>query len=829
MKKIKFLLPVIITIVFMLIIYYINGLYPFGNNSIIQVDADYQHIPVLYHIYDIIHGVGNTFYSNIGFGNNIYIAMIIQGSIFSPLTLLLYLTTRENIVNYFDIILLVKLSLISLTAYIYIDKSYKIKYFYKILFSILYTFNGYILFNYFSIMWLDDVILFPLIILYLNKLINEDKYIGYIITLSLSLIISYYVTYFILIFIFFYSFIYIFIIVKNNRKKIINRLGISTIISIMISAFSTFPAIYQTLISSRFSNEWNSNLVGDIINKSMYILVLPLFIIIFIALISKYNEKKYKKKIYLYIALLLLFIVGIIIEPINLTLHGGSYWDFPYRYGFITSFIMMIGSCYYLENFKIKSFSKMLYLRIVLLIYLMSWLIYINYNNLAKIKNEFIMLDFDNFEIYKVMLLMIGILVVLYIIAITFKNKYLKYISLSLVAISNIFICSSWTMYYSDGYFLTRNANNINNNMKLRHDGKYKIDYTVYCPDYGFIMNVDTLDNWLHIIPKGQEEVYSKLGYSTDDSIRSYGGTIFTDWLFNIKYLLSDKQKDSELYELIDTYENKYLYEYKYNIPNGIPFNKQEKIELTSNSFNNQNNIYKNLFDRKDNIIKVDLYTNDNDPVGEKTNDIYIEYNIEELGILYLQSLDYDNIDFIEINNNDYIHNIGDYIKEIGTYNSDLKIRIHLKSNNYTFINLGFIKINDIMNLNNNNVVENNNKYHVKNTNNKFLFIPINNIPGIKITNNNKIVDTYKYIDNFLVIKLNKGDNYIEVKYDMPLYKVGIIISILGFILLILFKYIKVPNIIININYYSFYVLGSIIYIYFYIYPLIRFILLNRE
>ncbi len=118
MKKIlKYLIAPLITILIILAIYYLNDLYPFEMNSIVQVDADYQFIPVLYKLYDIIHGDVNLFYSGIGLGNSIYTSLIIQGSIFSPLTLLLYFTKRSNIVNYFKIIELVKMSLFSLTSY----------------------------------------------------------------------------------------------------------------------------------------------------------------------------------------------------------------------------------------------------------------------------------------------------------------------------------------------------------------------------------------------------------------------------------------------------------------------------------------------------------------------------------------------------------------------------------------------------------------------------------------------------------------------------------------------------------------------------------------
>ena len=123
-KYIKYIVPSMISFIILSILFYMNGLYPYGSNSIVQVDADYQFIPVLYRIYDFLHGNGSIIYNDMGLGNNIYISMILQGSIYSPVNLLLYFTKRGNIVNYFNVILLVKICLISLTSYIYINYKY---------------------------------------------------------------------------------------------------------------------------------------------------------------------------------------------------------------------------------------------------------------------------------------------------------------------------------------------------------------------------------------------------------------------------------------------------------------------------------------------------------------------------------------------------------------------------------------------------------------------------------------------------------------------------------------------------------------------------------
>lgn len=802
-----------ITLLLLSFIYFINGLYPFGNHSIVQVDADYQFIPVLFRIYDFLHGNVGIIYDDIGLGNNIYISMIVQGSIFSPINLLLYFTPRNNILNFFNIIVMIKISLISLTTYIFINYKYKVCEYYKILFSILFGLSGYVFLNYFNIMWLDSIILFPLIVMYLDKLLFDDQYLGYIITLSLSLTISYYISYFILLFIISYSFINIYLIIKNNSdaKKRTFKLGIATLIAILISSFSLLPALYQTIISSRINYSSSASIFDCFMNKSLYLIGSSLFIILFMRLIAKYN--KYNLKIFCYILLLLIFLVGMFIEPINLAFHMGSHWSFPYRYSFVTIFILMMGSLFYISKFDLKGRLKWYFIFVYGLILLLG--IYVNYNYLDKIVESQIVLDFDDYNVYKYILLIFLINLFLYAFSINFKNKYFMYITIIISSFFSILVYSSWTMYYSNGYYLVKDSVKINNNIDLPNDGRYKMNYTVYTPSYGFIYDVNTLDNWLHIIPSSEVNTYKYLGYKISDTcIRSYGGTIFSDWLLNFKYILSTNVLNDPIYEYIDNYNEYYLYKYNYNSGFGIQYNKNLNIDYSRYSpLELQNIIYDNLF--SGNIISISDYT-------LNTNyDEEIKYNIKEKGFLYFYTLDYPNyIEYIKINDK-YIYDFDNYIKYLGIYDSIDNISIKLKSDFVMNFSIGFIKYDDIIKLTNTNVL-NDNKLIIDSIS-KNLFMPINNIPGLKIKNNGVAVKTYDYLDNFVSIKLNNGINKIEINYEMPLFKIGIILSILGFILLFIFNKINGNNFIYSVSYYIFIFLVSILYFYYFAYSFLLF------
>ena len=141
---------------------------------------------------------------------------------------------------------------------------------------------------------------------------------------------------------------------------------------------------------------------------------------------------------------------------------------------------------------------------------------------------------------------------------------------------------------------------------------------------------------------------------------------------------------------------------------------------------------------------------------------------------------------------------------------------------------LGYIKYDDIMNLSSNvgNVIKLDNGYDIDVYNDKdngYLFLPINNIDGLNAYVNGKEVEIDSYLNNFVSIRLDNGDNKVEIRYEMPLFKLGVFISILGIILLILFN--KIPNnkIILDITYYIYIIVCLFIYVYIYGYSMIKY------
>ena len=206
-----------------------------------------------------------------------------------------------------------------------------------------------------------------------------------------------------------------------------------------------------------------------------------------------------------------------------------------YRYGFIMSFVLMDASLYYISKYyKDKEFGLNItdILCGMASIFAGSICIYLDITNRKEIINQGILLDIKN-EQYLPIVLMIACVIVMYLLSFLIKSKIFRNSMVVFSSLLSIFIFTSWTFYYNSGYFLCTNAMKLYNNLEtIPKDGRYRVEYTTYSPDFGFILDVDTLDNWLHILPNGMQDIYEKLGYhKSGSSIYSHGGTLFTDYI----------------------------------------------------------------------------------------------------------------------------------------------------------------------------------------------------------------------------------------------------------------------------------------------------------
>lgn len=355
----EYIITSIIIMVSILIIYYLKGLYPFGNNSILYADMVQQTAPFYYNFFDIIKGNASIFYDfNTAMGFNIF--STISGYFLSPFSYIILLFERENIISAINIVFMTKVTACGLSCTWLLKKYFNnIKTYWIVFLSLLYAFSSYNLIMYQIINWLDVVIIFPILLVSLRNLLDNRKIILYISTLALVILMSYQVGFMIILFVLFTSAIYMKLYVeKVDRKNRIFLLGIGTIAAILISFVKLLPAIIQTLGSSRIDGSITSILTSH--TSYMYdrisflfsgVIIYPLIFL----LILKYKENR--KFLILTLSSLILTLLPVVVDPINRLWHMGSYSSFPFRYGFIPTLIFIIMAAYYIDKYESKPFE----------------------------------------------------------------------------------------------------------------------------------------------------------------------------------------------------------------------------------------------------------------------------------------------------------------------------------------------------------------------------------------------------------------------------------------------------------------------------------------
>lgn len=187
----------------MLVLFMINGIYPFGDRSFLFSDMYHQYMPFFSEFVNKIKSGENLFYSwNVGIGSN-FLALYAY-YLSSPLNWLAFLFPQSCLMEVMTYLVVVKIGFCGLSFCMYLRKHFETESEATILFSVFYALSGYMAAYNWNIMWLDCLILFPIIILGLERLVKEGKPALYCFTLALSIFSNYYISIMICIFLVLY-------------------------------------------------------------------------------------------------------------------------------------------------------------------------------------------------------------------------------------------------------------------------------------------------------------------------------------------------------------------------------------------------------------------------------------------------------------------------------------------------------------------------------------------------------------------------------------------------------------------------------------------------
>ncbi len=242
--SVAFLLPLIL----MFLIYAAMEVFPFGENSVLVLDLNGQYVYFFQGLRDIILKGGSLLYSWSRALGGEFLGMFAY-YLSSPFSILVALFPEDMITEALFLIILLKVGCQGLSFGIYLQTAHPSKKINIIIFSTIYALTSYTVVQSMNVMWMDALILFPLVLLGIERLIDHHRFGLYCICLAATFITNFYIGYMVGIFSAIYAIYYYFSnYAADNFKKMFSaawRFALFSCIAVMIAAIIILPAYYS--------------------------------------------------------------------------------------------------------------------------------------------------------------------------------------------------------------------------------------------------------------------------------------------------------------------------------------------------------------------------------------------------------------------------------------------------------------------------------------------------------------------------------------------------------------------------------------------------------
>lgn len=240
------LISFVVPVVAMILIFVFRGIFPFGQETFLRTDMYHQYAPFFSEFQYKLHHGGSLLYSwDVGLGINF--SALYAYYLASPLNWLLLLCPKGLILEFMTYMIVVKIGLAGVAMCWYLRRRFPQQTLGCSFIAILYALSGYISAYSWNLMWLDCIILFPLIMLGLERLVRGESAMLYVIALGLSILSNYYISIMTCIFMVIY-FICLNVLEGIRDARVVGlrvlRFGIYSLIAGGLAAVTLLPEIY---------------------------------------------------------------------------------------------------------------------------------------------------------------------------------------------------------------------------------------------------------------------------------------------------------------------------------------------------------------------------------------------------------------------------------------------------------------------------------------------------------------------------------------------------------------------------------------------------------
>lgn len=570
-----FFVPVIVLI----IIFAQRGIFPFGEECFLRTDMYHQYAPFFSEFqYKLTHG-GSLLYSwDIGMGVNF--SALYAYYLASPINWLVLLCPKQFVIEFMTLLIVIKTGLSGLSFTWYLRRHFGTRDFGVGFFGIFYALSGYMAAYSWNIMWLDCIMLFPMILLGLERLVKEKKGTLYCITLGLSILSNYYISIMTCIFMVIYV---VAQMILNPPKRFLEFAGTSlrfagySLLAGGLSAVVLLPEIYalQTTASGDFdfpktvSSYFSifdmiarhiSNVGTEIGLDHWPNIYCGVAVLMFFLLYLGSRKIAMREKV-VYCSLLLLFYASFSVNVLNFIWHGFHYPNsLPCRQSFIYIALMLF-MCYHayikLEETPWKH------------VCLAFW----GAVSFVLLAEKLV----DNPEQYHFSIFYVAIVFIAIYAGLIYLYKHGKWspdaillTALTVAAMEtavNTAVTSvpttSRTAYVKDNQDVQTLAWNIKSDTFFRME---KADQRT--KNDGAWMNFPSVSLFSSTANSSLSDFFKVLGCESSTNAYSItGSTPLVDSLFSVRYGLYPEQQDSELLKQAGRKGGTWLYENKYTLP----------------------------------------------------------------------------------------------------------------------------------------------------------------------------------------------------------------------------------------------------------------------
>ncbi len=246
-----------------------EGLYPFGNGTVLVLDLNGQYVYFFEALRNAVLEGGTLLYSWSRALGGEFLGLYAY-YLASPLSYLVCLFPKDRTQEFLYLLFAIKAALCGGTMAFYLHKhSAKKNKLSIVTFAVMYAMSAYCVIQQSNTMWIDAVMWLPLVTYGVEQLIKYGKYKLFVIFLSLTIASNFYIGYMVCIFVFLYFFFYHFAYKddfannpcheKSHFLKSFVRIGVFSIIAIGISAVMVLGAYYSLQFGKTdFSNpDWD--------------------------------------------------------------------------------------------------------------------------------------------------------------------------------------------------------------------------------------------------------------------------------------------------------------------------------------------------------------------------------------------------------------------------------------------------------------------------------------------------------------------------------------------------------------------------------------------